>query len=611
MDNQAKQRLLSEVQAHLRGVQEYMKQALQVIDMTFEKQKDSLKRLGGTEKQVQYVLSQYNKQRLKELHDLYPSPYFVRCDVAHISGDPEQYYFAKFSFPEAGIYSWITPAARMRFESPGDVSYTRPDGSEKTGELTRKDQYLVTDGQVVFFATEQRGKPRELVYQAYFSTRKTGFVLPEIVEQMEKAQDTVIRASHRGPFVITGPAGSGKTTLALHRIAYLMQSPETSSLFSPSSMLVLVQDTGTKEYFSHLLPELGIQDVQITTFAEWAYRILGIAPDIRYKTSIVEDDAVSDRYEYIKLQALRQKRNVPIQKDLFRTLHTYYEMVFSTEDKELFLQQQKSQVLDRIDLTILLHLYHLQNERLTIEDDYFVELKDGTLKKKHGRLPLEYGLIVIDEFQNYLPEQLKLIKSTLREQDASVMYIGDMAQQVQLGTIRDWSQIREVIPEERLVKLQKVYRNTRQILEYIGSLGYVVSIPDGVKQGTSVGEYIYTTIAEQVQHIFTYVQEKTEGTIGILAKDVETLNNFSSLKAQSSRVHVLTMAEAQGVEFDVVFLVGVEKDMFAVSHLEGALAAIREEKQRVYRDLLYVALTRAMNELYVLGAVKLSEVVLK
>lgn len=66
---------------------------------------------------------------------------------------------------------------------------------------------------------------------------------------MEKAQDQVIRASHKGSLVIGGPAGSGKTTLALHRVAYLTQAPETSEFYPTKSIIVFVQDTGTKITF--------------------------------------------------------------------------------------------------------------------------------------------------------------------------------------------------------------------------------------------------------------------------------------------------------------------------------------------------------------------------
>ncbi|HNW09616.1 MAG TPA: hypothetical protein PKM52_03475, partial [bacterium] len=112
-----------------------------------------------------------------------------------------------------------------------------------------------------------------MIYQEYFSTRKTSFILPEIVAQMEKAQDQVVRAEYGGKLAITGPAGSGKTTLALHRAAYLLQSPETVDKLDANQIIVFVQDDSTRDYFSHLLPELGINDVEITTMASWARKI--------------------------------------------------------------------------------------------------------------------------------------------------------------------------------------------------------------------------------------------------------------------------------------------------------------------------------------------------
>jgi superfamily I DNA/RNA helicase len=63
------------------------------------------------------------------------------------------------------------------------------------------------------------------------------------------------------------------------------------------------------------------------------------------------------------------------------------------------------------------------------------------------------------------------------------------------------------------------------------------------------------------------------------------------------------MLEAQGVEFDLVFLVGIKKDSFANSNISTEYF---EERKRMRRDLLYVALTRAITELHILGLEKLS-----
>jgi len=101
----------------------------------------------------------------------------------------------------------------------------------------------------MFFSKEVEGRARELIYQEHFTNRKTGFMLPEIVAEMEKSQDQVIRAHHEGPLVISGPAGSGKTTLAFHRVAYLTQAPDTALHYREDSIIIFVQDNGTKEYF--------------------------------------------------------------------------------------------------------------------------------------------------------------------------------------------------------------------------------------------------------------------------------------------------------------------------------------------------------------------------
>ena len=175
----------------------------------------------------------------EEMAQLAQSPYFSRLDLEFQDAPLRPYYIAKYSASELGIYSWTAPIATLRFERPGPVSYEPPEG-HREGRMVRRDQYMIARKHLNFMTTEVVGGERELVYQEHFSVRKNGFVLPEVVAQMEKAQDQVIRADHRGPFVISGPAGSGKTTLALHRVAFLRQTPETSELYPAESILVLV-----------------------------------------------------------------------------------------------------------------------------------------------------------------------------------------------------------------------------------------------------------------------------------------------------------------------------------------------------------------------------------
>jgi len=569
--------------------------------------KEKYHRLSGADKIVETQLIQFNDKRLEELHYLKSSPYFVRCDVVMENENKETtLYFGKFSFSEGSIYSWVVPASAIRFENPGQVQYTRPDGRIQRAELKRKDQFMIIDGQIKFLASESLESPRELIYQDQFSNRKTGFVLPEIVAQMEKAQDQVIRAHHVGPLVISGPAGSGKTTLALHRVAYLLQSPDLETIFSGDTILVLVQDNGTKNYFSALLPGLGINNVSINTYSEWAQSILNLK--VKYQMRVGASEMEMDTYEYAKLKALKSElKGIYQAENIYEILQNIYLPYFNKNQQAILNQQMKDKVLDKIDLTILLALYKKTNGSLGAARDYYEELKNGNLKKKRGFVSFDYSLIIIDEFQNYLPEQLILIKSCINKRTQSLVYVGDMAQQVQLGTIKEFKEINEDITPERKVTLQKVYRNTRNILEYIASLGYPVEIPSGIKEGVPVIEERALTPEAEISYIKRKLENKNYSSVGILAKDYHDIIKHQNIFGGDERIHVMTMNEAQGVEFDLVFLVGLKEKSFRLEHDKDELKDLIEEKKKINRDLLYVALTRAISELYILGAVGLKK----
>ncbi len=568
--------------------------------------KDAINMLPG-DAITQHILAGHNHEQVENLKQLYPSPYFTRCEF-EIDGEKKMMYFAKFSFSGEKIYSWITPAATLRFEDIGPASYKRPDGKIQTGTLLSKNQYMIIDGKLIFFSTEGLGRPRELIYQEYFTRQKPGFVLPEVVEQMEKAQDQVVRASYRGPFLISGPAGSGKTTMALHRVAYLMQSPETADLFPTDSILVLVQDSGTKEYFSHLLPELGIRGVEIITFSQWALRILSIENICHITVQYGQNERERTLYEYSKLTALKDLSNdLVYNKNIWGLLQKIYFKNFDKTQQDLFIKQKKELALDRFDLTILLKIYLKTFGKFTVYKDCYEESAKGTYRKRNKAFQVQYNLTIIDEFQNYLPEQLALLKSCLNHRLESVVYVGDLAQQTQLGTIKDWKSIGEKIESERLVTLQKVYRNTKQILNYIHDLGYNVEIPIEIKNGKPVKEYILLTQLDEISQLKQIILNAGNGTVGILAKDKEYLGGFKNEFNKNSNIHCLSMHEAQGVEFDIVCLVGISKESFNQEYLPQNILG---EINKVQRDLLYVALTRAMSELHIMGNVNLKTVLI-
>ena len=595
-----KEKLLKQLNMHITFVRERVKEKLAEAKKITEQ---SLKGLGKMTPEDQALFMNLRASAYKrffELAHLEGSPYFMKCEVVDENGNDKDYFFAKHQFSEESIYSWVAPVSAIRFENPGETSYKLPNGKIKTITIKQKETYMIVDGKVLLFSLETRDKPRELIYQEHFTKQKSEFVLPEIVAQMEKAQDQVIRADYKGPLVISGPAGSGKTTLALHRVAYLIQVPDTTDLYQPDSIVVLVQDNGTKNYFSTLLPSLGINDVKITTFSEWALKVLNL-DGYSYIEQYGKSEEEKDLYEYQKLQALRGVLISIWNKNIFTTLNSQYSKYLSVNNLNLFEKQKKEKKLDRFDLVVLLKSHFEKYKKFEIKREYQTFVKHKLVRKTE-KTPVLYSLMIIDEFQNYLPEQLEIFKSCLNEKTQSVVYVGDMAQQVKLGMIRNWEEIKEVVSPERNIKLNKVYRNTKNILSFIKSLGYEVDLPQGLKEGPAVVEKILNSVEEEMKHIKEIIPKYKDGSIGILAKDESYLQDFKKEFANIKNVHVLTMLEAQGVEFDLVCLVGIKKEF---STQPNILPEYFEERKRMQKDLLYVALTRAITELHILGTEKL------
>jgi ATP-dependent exoDNAse (exonuclease V) beta subunit len=342
------------------------------------------------------------------------------------------------------------------------------------------------------------------------------------------------------------------------------------------------------------------------TFAEWGLKVLGLN-DYSYIERYGESEEEKDLYEYQKLRALREVSISNWNKNITNVLNSQYYSYLSKDNLKLFEKQKKEKSLDRFDLVILLQSHFSKYGKFETRREYKTFVKDKIVKKIEKSLA-SYSLMIVDEFQNYLPEQLRIFKSCQMEDLKSVVYVGDIAQQVKLGTIRNWEETGETILPDRNIRLNKVYRNTKNILTYIESLGYNVEIPEGIKTGPNVVEKIINTKEEEIAHIVEHIKKYEKGSIGIISKDEANLLPFKNEFENLKNIHVLTMIESQGVEFDIVFIVGISRQSFNIKHDFDTLPKHIEERKRMQKDLVYVALTRAISELHILGKDTLSNI---
>ena len=613
----SKEELLKKLQEKIEGVKNAISIELQRVGKVALRPESEVLRLRKGEREHAQMLRAEAIIRYKELQAVTGSPFFFKCVIEHKTQDirhqsKREIYFGKHELGEQGIYSWIAPIAVVRFANPGKTTFKLPNGNTRDIELHEKEQYMIVDGKVMFYSHESQTQARELIYQEHFSIKKGAFILPEIVEVMEKAQDDVIRASYFGPFAIAGPAGSGKTTLALHRVAYLVQAPEHAELYPANSIIVFVQDSGTKDYFSHLLPELGINNVKITTFFEWASEILKLE-----NVSFIQNTECEIDKLILKNKLKIDEVDIKWNKNVFATLSNLYEKFGSDVLVKSFNEQKKRGVLDRLDITLALMFYKKHKGKLQIETESNRAMRMGRIVRHTQVETLDYSLVVVDEFQNYLPEQLNLFRSCIKEKTQSIIYVGDISQKIQHGTIQTWNDFNEEIAVDRQIRLHKVYRNTKQILNFIGNLGYKVEIPESLKEGPEVCEKIISSNTENVdvlvkELVDVLYKTKPDMSVGILSFDKVLLENIKSHSELQNKdiscAKFLTIAESQGVEFDIVCLIGVSKDMFKLIGKYEEFPEFKKEKMQMYKDLLYIALTRPMLEMNIFGNCYLKDV---
>lgn len=215
--------------------------------------------------------------RLRNLLTARSKPYFARIDFAENPGEKaEKLYIGKMSLvrdedQQIIIVDWRAPVANLYYEGRlGDASYTCPDGNIE-GQLKSKRQFSINNGKLNEIFDIDITTNDEFL-QAYLGANADNR-LKEIVSTIQTEQNAIVRADMWKPLIVQGAAGSGKTTIALHRIAYLIYTYEKT--FTPENFMIIAPNRLFLNYISDVLPELGVEKVKQTTFEDFAQELIG------------------------------------------------------------------------------------------------------------------------------------------------------------------------------------------------------------------------------------------------------------------------------------------------------------------------------------------------
>ncbi|MCL6588970.1 MAG: AAA family ATPase [Firmicutes bacterium] len=216
------------------------------------------------------------RRRLKRFDKMLESPYFGRIDFQESAPrsmpDPEVIYVGISALEdsrtgESLIYDWRSPVAGMFYDyEPGPAEYVCPIG-KVTGTMTLKRQYRIINGELKsFFDTDL--KIDDEILQDILG-KSAGGMMRTIVNSIQREQNQVIRDENHRLLMVQGPAGSGKTSIALHRVAYLLyRERETLSI---QNILILSPNRIFSDYIAGVLPELGEENIRQTTFHDYLY----------------------------------------------------------------------------------------------------------------------------------------------------------------------------------------------------------------------------------------------------------------------------------------------------------------------------------------------------
>ena len=454
--------------------------------------------------------------------------------------------------------------------------------------------------------------------------------LPDIAGLIDPAQFGLITRPSSGFLAIRGAAGSGKTTVALHRIAYLAyDDPEIDS---PATLFVVFSQ-GLRDYVSHVLPALGVEGVQVRTFARWAAevrrRLFPRLPEARREDTpaLVQRLKLSPALA-VALAEQVQRTPGPAQParvldDLVSVLGARERLleVFAREAPGSFRESQIGDVASWCRARWQEVEAWMEGDRdtraeLDPEDDALLlrawQLRGGQLGPR-GR-PLRYRHVAIDEVQDFAPLEVQVLLGCLDER-RSLTLAGDTQQHVmQEAGFTSWSEFFHHLGLDgtEVETLQVSYRSSAEITRFalalLGPLREDGAAPRSTRSGPPVELFGYTDhgacIAALADALERLSLEEPLASVAVLAPSRELSDLYSRGLAQCDvpRLHqvrqqdfrfapgveITEVDQVKGLEFDYVILLEVSEEHYP------------DEPRS--RRLLHVGATRAVHQLWLTSA---------
>lgn len=616
----------------------------------------------------------HNENQLRKNKAALVKPYFGRVDYTELgSEETESLYIGKNGVSkdrtEVLVVDWRAPVSTLYYENElGKGSYYVPGmvHSNLTEtinvDLKLKRTFDVGEGELLGYFDNDTAATDQLLVK-YLSQNKD-VVLGDIISTIQKEQNEIIRESPYVDIIVQGVAGSGKTTVAMHRISYILYNYEQR--FKPSGFCIIGSNDMLLNYITSGLPELDVNDVEQKRMdiflrdlleKEWKknYKIIPVPKQESYKSSMEFVRALEDwlqqqkdnilpcedvKDEHGKVLLSREsiadtlKENpecsvLQLTKLLNERLRKRISFLFSEEG------QSNRQKELRVRFKSYFCLPKEQSALLGLYDDFLKEYQ-----KKHGmeasglaslkefhvydlaamvlickrmlakELSDEYTQVVIDEAQDFGTMVYYVLKQMLYDCHFTIM--GDVSQNINYDTgMNTWDDMLEQVfigERTHFHILAKSYRNTIEISEYAGR----------ILEKASFGAYKITPVIRHGREVAFYdcqenEKEMVQNALAILA-DIKRRNYDTAA--------VICRDEKEAEQVRGLLKLGSGEKMFTkgvmilpiqlTKGLEFDAVLLWNPSSTAYGEneaeakLLYVAVTRALHELHIVYKDELS-----
>lgn len=455
-------------------------------------------------------------QRLEEIDALLKETYFARLDMQEKDKPEERIYIGKFGFTDEApiIIDWRAKIASVyyRYRYPQkNVKYDTPDG-EIVKDLTLKRTFEIDDGEMVKYYNNDIQLDEGEIISGKISKR-TGGVLEDIVETIQEGQLDIIEADPRQLCIVQGCVGSGKSTVAIHKLSHIFFNHQ--KLITPERSILIAKNQILVGYLSTLFPKLGIFDINYKSLRDLVVNIIfaegikinfdfSINPDTsRFNLEELEkiDDKISKVHDFYEAEIDKVLGNDEYESfagfiynrsdSVYGNITEFVEELEEELDIQQFnIKEHAGSVKEWVWKENVRKLKKLNNVlkklRTTAKETTFLELVTGLGINIHRKLGYYETLIVlyvyysiigfrnvkkfeycvVDEGQDFsILEYLILGKAVI---NGRFCILGDLNQSYQADGLSEWDAISRVIKEAKTAQtfvLDTNYRSTKPIID--------------------------------------------------------------------------------------------------------------------------------------------------